>query len=134
MKMKGVFFMHICRYCGERFLPPQTFKNLFRRPTVCKPCGLLSEHSLRLERIPIQGNELILFTHDHAPHPVLTADVFRSVVREHVHVLFIDSLKNAPKAAFRILSGLFQPVVIYHPEFPTLDRLERFIGSFDDEV
>lgn len=126
--------MQKCKHCGKTFHPQQTFTNLFTRPTACPPCERISKRPLRLERIPLSGSELILFTHDHAPHPVLFKDAFESLVKPDAFIIFHDSIAHAPREAWRALAMTFDPVVVYHPEYPTLDHLERYIEWFESEV
>ncbi|MFW6285375.1 MAG: hypothetical protein ACOC2X_03225 [Bacillota bacterium] len=126
--------MRICKHCGNTFYPLQSFQALFHPPSACTICVAMLKTPLRSEHLPLYQNTLVLLTHDHPAHPALTDDLFERAIVKDVPVLFHESLKQADAVGWSLLSSLLEPLVLYYPDYPAFDVLERLLERFDNEM
>lgn len=126
--------MRVCKHCGNTFHPLQTFQALFNPPSACKVCQSILKTPLRSEHLPLYQNTLVLLTHDHPAHPALLDDLFERAIMHEATVLFYENIERAQGEAWSLLSTLLQPLVLYHPDYPALDVLERLLERFDNEL
>ncbi|MFW5913866.1 MAG: hypothetical protein ACOCSM_02285 [Bacillota bacterium] len=126
--------MRLCMHCGTHFHPVQTFQSLFSPPRVCPVCEGLLKLPLRSEHLPLYQNTLVLLTHDHPVRPALVDDLFDQVITKGVFVVFHEGLKQASPEAWRLIPSLLNPLVLYHPDYPSFDVLERLLERFENEL
>ncbi|MFP4077744.1 MAG: hypothetical protein ACLFUQ_01205 [Candidatus Izemoplasmataceae bacterium] len=126
--------MRVCKHCGKSFHPVQTFQSLFSPPQECGVCEALLRIPLRSEHLPLYMNTLVLLTHDHPARPALVDDLFERVIIEDAFVIFHDSLNQAPPEAWRLMPSLLNPLILYYPDYPSFDVLERLLERFENEL
>jgi len=110
--------------CHEYFIPRQTFETLFTPERLCQICRLDLKRPLLENHIPYQGNTLVVLTFEAQMKPAYFHTLMQKVVEKDYTVLFFEDGFLREDAPLRLLGALLHPLMLFHSEFLTLEKLE----------
>ncbi|MGM0435575.1 MAG: hypothetical protein ACQEQA_00845 [Bacillota bacterium] len=113
-----------CDICHESFIPRQTFETLFTPETTCQSCRLDMKRSVRENHVPLLGNSLVVLTFDAPMKPAFFHTLMHKIVHESIEGLFYENIQTHDRETYRLLGALMRPVMLFHGDFMTLDKLQ----------